>query len=82
MLDDIITLAEGGALLGLAPVTLRAQAARGVLRARRIGKTWVTTREEVERYRREHLGKHGRSDRYATKTDMSAVGDDGQVFGG
>jgi hypothetical protein len=80
--DDIITLAEAGALLGLAPVTLRAQATRGVLRARRIGKTWVTTREEVERYRREHLGKRGRSDREATKTDMSAVGDDGQVFGG
>ena len=82
MFDDIITLAEAGALLGLAPVTLRGQASRGVLRARRIGKTWVTTREEVERYRRDHLGRHGRPGRDATKTDMSAVGDDGQVFGG
>jgi hypothetical protein len=56
---DILTLAEAAEELGLAPVTLRAQAARGVLRTRLIGKTYITTRDELERYRREHLGQRG-----------------------
>lgn len=60
MLEDIVTLAEAAEALGIAPVTLRAQAAHGKLRARLIGKTWVTTKAEVERYRREHLGQVGR----------------------
>lgn len=57
---DIITLAEAGDLLDRSPVTLRAQVANGRLRARLIGKTWITTRAEVERYRRENLGQPGR----------------------
>jgi len=57
---DILTLAEAGELLGIAPVTLRAQAASSRLKARLVGKTWITTRVEVERYRREHLGNVGR----------------------
>lgn len=57
---DIITLAEAGELLERSPVTLRAQVRNGRLRARLIGKTWITTRAEVERYRRESLGQFGR----------------------
>lgn len=57
---DILTLAEAAELLGRSPVTLRAQVAAGRLRARLIGKTWITTRDEVERYRRESLGQPGR----------------------
>lgn len=59
-MDDILTLAEAGALLDRSPDTLRRQVQRGRLRARLIGKTWVTTRDEVERYRRESLGQAGR----------------------
>ncbi len=59
-LDDIIDLAQAAELLGLKPVTLRAHAAAGRIQAKQLTKTWVTTREEVERFRREQLGKVGR----------------------
>ena len=59
-LDDIITLAEAARELHLSPVTLRAQAANGRLRARNVGKTWITTRDEVVRYKAENLGQVGR----------------------
>ena len=61
-LNDILSLAEAGEELGLSPSTLRTQAIKGVLVARCIGKTWITTRDEVARYRREHLGQIGRPD--------------------
>jgi len=60
MIDDILTLAEAGELLGRSASTLRHQAVAGRLRARLIGKTWVTTKAEVERYRRDSLGQPGR----------------------
>ena len=60
MIDDILTLVEAAELLGLSASTLRHQAQAGRLRARLVGKTWVTTRDEVERYRRENLGQAGR----------------------
>jgi excisionase family DNA binding protein len=86
MFDDIVTLAEAAGLLGLSPTTLRHQAKSGRLQARLMGKTWVTTRQEVERYRSQSLGQSGRP-RMApkdddTKTDMGAEGEDGQVYGG
>src|SRR6185369_10299542 len=59
-LDDIVTLAEAAELLGRAQTTMRNQVHAGRLRARLIGKTWVTTRAEVERYRAESLGQAGR----------------------
>lgn len=57
---DILTLAEAGELLDRSATTLRAQVKNGRLQARLIGKTWITTRAEVERYRRESLGQAGR----------------------
>lgn len=57
---DILTLAEAGELLDRSATTLRHQVAVGRLRARLVGKTWVTTRAEVERYRRDSLGQPGR----------------------
>ena len=54
------SLAEAAGDLGLSPETLRKQAQRGVLRAKLVGKTWVVTEREIERYRREHLGQGGR----------------------
>jgi excisionase family DNA binding protein len=55
-----LTLAQAGALLGVSPATLRNQVHNGRLRARLIGKTWVVTPREVERYRAESLGRPGR----------------------
>ena len=56
----MLTLTEAADQLGLAASTLRHQVQAGRLRARLIGKTYVVTRHEVERYRREQLGKPGR----------------------
>jgi hypothetical protein len=57
---DIITLAEAGEILERSANTLRHQVRNGRLQARLIGKTWITTRAEVERYRRDNLGQPGR----------------------
>jgi excisionase family DNA binding protein len=56
----MLTLAEAAAVLGLAASTLRHQVQAGRLQARLIGKTYVVTAREVERYRAESLGKPGR----------------------
>jgi excisionase family DNA binding protein len=56
----VLTLTEAADQLGLAASTLRHQVQAGHLRARLVGKTYVVTPREVERYRREHLGKPGR----------------------
>lgn len=56
-----MTLAEAAALLGVAKSTLQNQVRNGKLRARRDRHGWiVVTAAEVERYRRESLGKPGR----------------------
>jgi len=49
-LDDIIGLEEAGEISGRAEVTMRRAAALGTLEAKRIGTTYVTTREAVARY--------------------------------
>lgn len=56
----MLTLTEAAEELGLAATTLRHQVQAGRLRARLVGKTYVVTPREVERYRREHLGRIGR----------------------
>lgn len=56
----MLTLVEAASRLGLSPSTLRHQAQSGRLRARLIGKTYVVTEREVERYRDESRGKPGR----------------------
>jgi hypothetical protein len=66
-MDEIITLAEAAELLGRSPSTLRNQVKAGRLDGRLIGKTYVTTRAAVERYRREHLGRLGRPPGRTTK---------------
>ena len=55
-----ITLAAAGALLGVSPASLRSQIRNGRLRGVLVGKTWVVTPREVERYRAESLGRPGR----------------------
>jgi ssDNA-binding replication factor A large subunit len=56
----VLTLTEAADELGLAASTRRHQVPAGRLRARLVGKTYVVSGREVERYRREHLGKAGR----------------------
>ena len=56
----MLTLTEAAARLGLAASTLRHQVQVGRLRARLVGKTYVVTAREVERYRTTSLGKPGR----------------------
>jgi predicted nucleotidyltransferase len=60
-----LTLAEAARELRISPSTLRNQVKAGRLRGRLVGKTYVTTSEEVERYRRESLGRVGRPPRLA-----------------
>jgi hypothetical protein len=60
-MDELLSLAEAAKELEIEPVTLRAAIGRRRLAARRFGKTYVTTRSEVERYRRQNLGKVGRT---------------------
>lgn len=59
-MKDLLSLAEAADELGIKPVTLRAAVARERFAARKFGNTWVTTRAEVERYRRDSLGQGGR----------------------
>jgi excisionase family DNA binding protein len=56
----MLTLAEAAEQLGLAASTLRHQVQVGRMRARLMGKTYVVTQGEVERYRATSLGKPGR----------------------
>ena len=58
--EGILTLADAAALLGLSATTLRMQVRTGKLRAQLFGKTWLTTRAEVARYREQSLGQPGR----------------------
>jgi excisionase family DNA binding protein len=58
MAPKLLTLAQAAELLGRSPETLRKQVQRGSLKAQLVGKTYVVTPAEVERYRLEHLGEH------------------------
>ncbi len=51
--DELISLAEAAAICGLTMEHLGLLARRGRLRARKIGRNWVTTREAVAEYMRD-----------------------------
>jgi hypothetical protein len=57
MSKNVLTLAEAAKELGLATVTLRVQVYREKLKATKYGTTWTVTRREVDRYRRQNLGR-------------------------
>jgi len=57
--DRLLSITEAAAILGISRETLQRQARKGVLRAERVSAGWIVTDREVERYRREHLGKVG-----------------------
>jgi excisionase family DNA binding protein len=56
----VLTLTEAAEQLGVTASTLRHQVQAGRLRARLVGKTYVVSPREVERYRATSLGKPGR----------------------
>ena len=56
----LLTLAEAGELLHLAPATLRRQALAGKLNACKFGRDWLVSPEAVAAYRAEYLGQRGR----------------------
>jgi excisionase family DNA binding protein len=55
-----VTVTEAAERLGVSPRTLQEQIKRGRLKAARHGPIWWITDAEVERYRRESVGKPGR----------------------
>jgi hypothetical protein len=59
--QELISLATAAQELGITPDALRGAIARNVLACVRIdGRTNMLTREEVDRYRHEHLGQRGK----------------------
>lgn len=49
-----MTLKEAAEILGVTPDNLRGAIARGSLNAKKLGRDWIVTPAEVEKYRREH----------------------------
>ena len=56
-LGKMLTLAEAAASLGIGAASLRHQIADGKLAAAKVGPNWIVKPSEVERYRRDSLGK-------------------------
>lgn len=54
-----MTIPEAAELLGLAPSTVRWQIKNRRIKARKMGRTWYVTAEEVARYRAEVQRKDG-----------------------
>lgn len=52
-----MTTNEVAAQLGISAITVRRQIENGAIRATKRGRDWWVTSAEVERYRRESLGK-------------------------
>ena len=68
----MLTLSEAADQLGLAASTLRHQVQAGRLRARLVGKTYVVSAREVERYRTASLGRPGRRPHGVTSRTASS----------
>ena len=58
---EMLTVKRAAEDLGLSPVSIRRAVMRGTLEVVPLdGRTYLVSREEVERYRREHLGRRGK----------------------
>jgi len=57
--DELLTLKQAAAEIGLSTSTLNVQIRRGVIKARKIGPAYVITRGELRRYEDERKGKSG-----------------------
>lgn len=69
---DLLTLAQAARTLGVAPDTLRAQVHRGKLRANKLGRDWVVSSEEVNRYREASQRARVRRGTKSTRQSMRA----------
>jgi excisionase family DNA binding protein len=49
-----VTLKEAAEILGTSPDNLRGAIARGAMKATKLGRDWIVTPKEVEKYRLEH----------------------------
>jgi len=59
-MEGYMTLPELAARLGLKSIgSLRAQILRGALQAEKIGRDWIVSEAEADRYKRENMGKRG-----------------------
>jgi excisionase family DNA binding protein len=57
----MLTVKRAAEDLGLSPVSIRRAVMRGTLEVVPLdGRTYLVSREEVERYRRAHLGRRGK----------------------
>jgi excisionase family DNA binding protein len=54
-----LTTAEAAEALGLSQGTIKLAITRGTLKARKVSRINMITPEDLEEYRREHLGKQG-----------------------
>jgi excisionase family DNA binding protein len=54
-----LTTAEAAEALGLSQGTVKLAITRGTLKARKVSRINMITPEDLEEYRREHLGKQG-----------------------
>ncbi len=61
-LEQILTLAEAARLSGLSAHTLTQQAERGKLQARKIGHTWITTKDWLDKYLAAYSSRRSRQD--------------------
>jgi excisionase family DNA binding protein len=59
MMSDYTT-SEAARILGISPITVRAQIYRKQLAAHRHGRDWFIAAEELARYQREQSGRPGR----------------------
>jgi excisionase family DNA binding protein len=58
--EEVLTISQAAARLGLSRKTLWLQINRGALRATQVGSVWLVTAVELDRYARENKGKPGR----------------------
>ena len=59
--EDLITVAQAAEELGLTPQAVRNAVMRGHITPERLdGRTSLLPRAEIDRYRRERLGRHGK----------------------
>ena len=54
-----LTTAEAAEVLGLSQGTVKLAITRGTLKARKVSRINMIAPEDLEKYRREHLGKQG-----------------------
>lgn len=72
--NEFLSLSQAAKSLGRSPATLRRQVHRGELDATKIGYSYIVSSEEVERYRREHLGKVRQSQIVLVPLDTTELG--------